>query len=424
MLPKFGSKITGALCVAAVCASFGAPLHARTLTNPDVKTMALLADFLAGNTPNFRERALKSKEYRYANEFDKPAILKRVEAQLRSEYEGFADVDGITLRVNANIGQYDAENGVYRISIFAPGIYFPYSNYALVMDNAADFHEWKIPVAEARKIREQSPYGDVIVEVTLLPFGVQPNNQRHVRGQITDVKVFEDRSGQLIHSAAIADDQKRDVQVGANAAPTLLDDEAVSVAGLTIGDDLEDITEALEDQGYTVLTYDGGLRFSSNPDRLDTGMGYYTFDGSENPYPYAVHMGPDLDCLDSSQLHSCGVVYADLETGASTSIVMVQNVTGTSKQDLVTTLFAKYGPASDKFNAYLWKKHAVDQYVWGAFEGNGAIKGHWFTEISGRKHWQVEAYVVEPTPQRKSVIVQINKVEGDNAVTGSGGVKF
>ena len=146
-------------------------------------------------------------------------------------------------------------------------------------------------------------------------------------------------------------------------------------------------------------------------------MGYYTFDGSENPYPYAVHMGPDLDCLDSSQLHSCGVVYADMKTGASTSIVMVQNVTGTSKQDLVTTLFAKYGPASDKFNAYLWKKHAVDQYVWGAFEGNGAIKGHWFTEISGRKHWQVEAYVVEPTPQRKSVIVQINKVEGDNAVT-------
>ncbi|PXW79471.1 hypothetical protein BZA02_10813 [Ruegeria sp. P4] len=125
--------------------------------------------------------------------------------------------------MNANIGQYDAENGVYRISIFAPGIYFPYSNYALVMDNAADFHEWKIPVAEARKIREQSPYGDVIVEVTLLPFGVQLNNQRHVRGQITDVKVFEDRSGQLIHSAAIADDQKRDVQVGANAAPTLLD---------------------------------------------------------------------------------------------------------------------------------------------------------------------------------------------------------
>ncbi|WP_227538555.1 plasmid mobilization relaxosome protein MobC [Tritonibacter mobilis] len=77
----------------------------------------------------------------------------------------------------------------------------------------------------------------------------------------------------------------------------------------------------------------------------------------------------------------------------STSIVRVQNVTGTSKQDLVTTVFAKYGPASDKSNAYLWKKHAVDQYVWGAFEGNGAIKGHWFTEISGRK-WSSPLKVV------------------------------
>ncbi len=117
------------------------------------------------------------------------------------------------------------------------------------------------------------------------------------------------------------------------------------------------------------------------------------------------------------------MVYFDPTTRLVESIALLQNAVGTSKQDIVSTLFERFGPAGDRFNAYLWRTHAVDQYVWGSFT-EAKLRNHSFTEISGPKHWQIEAFIAEPTPQRKTVIVQINSIAGDTAITGDGGIKF
>jgi len=151
----------GASAIAA-CIAFSAPsASAAIIDNPDDKTIQALASYLSGQTPNFREQALKSPEYRRANEFDKPTVLADVEARFRSEYEGFATLDGLQLRVGARLGEFDAAEGVYRISAFEPGTYFPFkAGHQLILDNAPDFYEWELPVAEARKVRELSPYGN------------------------------------------------------------------------------------------------------------------------------------------------------------------------------------------------------------------------------------------------------------------------
>lgn len=412
----------------ALCAALSiTPAIARTIDNPDDKTIELLADYLAGNTPNFREQALGDFEYRRANEFDKPQVLEAIEDRLRAEYEGFAEVEALQLRVRGDIGQFDAAAGVYRISVFKPGTYFPFrGGYGLYLDNAADFYEWALPVAEARKVREISPRGDVVVELIVTPFGVAPNDHRHVRGQVIGMKLFEQRSGQLLHEVALPADQRKSIDSAAAQKPSSVDEEAMVLAGVRLGMDMDEARAVLTDAGFDVGEELGvSFRFSTYADGLRRELDSSVLGVSQDQmqFPHADHFTPDLHCGDDTQVHSCGIVYYDRETRTVESIALLQNAVGTSKQDIVTALSEKFGPAGDRFNAYLWRKHAVDQYVWGGFT-EAKIRNHDFTEISGPKAWQVEAFIAEPTPQRKTVIVQINRIPEAQSVTGDGGIKF
>ncbi|NSX57043.1 hypothetical protein [Parasulfitobacter algicola] len=425
------SSAKRALMGAALAASLLiSPLLARTIDNPDADTIGLLAAFLSGNTPNFREEALKAQAYRRANEFDKPAVLNRIEARLRAQYQGFAELDGLRLRVNASIGPYDAAAGVYRISTFKPGVYFPFRPYALLLDNAADFYEWSLPIAEARKIREISPRGAVTIEMLVLPFAVAPDDQRQVRSQIVSMKMFERRSGQLLHEVTLPESAYRQMRVGTDAAPVMIPQDQIALAGVSLGMDGEVAKALLRDAGFAIFDdLRDSFRISTAADTIDFGVQTtLLFDDTlflNNPVDrYALHFGSQLDCRDSNQVHSCGVVKLHPEDGTVTSMALLQNAVGTSKQDVVTALFDRYGPAADRFNTYVWQTHATDQYVWGGVSTGSYDAAHDFSEISGPRHWQIEAFVMEPTPDRKTVIVQINAVNDPNAVTGSGGIKF
>lgn len=428
MFYKSLRDIAGASAIAICVALSSAPATAAIIDNPDDKTIQALAAYLSGQTPNFREQALKSPEYRRANEFDKPTVLADIEARFRSEYEGFATLDGLQLRVGARLGEYDAAAGVYRISAFEPGTYFPFkAGHQLILDNAPAFYEWELPVAEARKVRELSPYGNAVVELVVIPFGTAPNDKRHVRAQVVSMKLYEQRTGQLLHEMALATDQHKSVQSAAAQKPSRVDDTKVVLAGLSIGMSVDEAKAALKDAGYAI----GGelrrsFRFSTYADGLEANIiNTLLVSPTEEQmrFPHMAHFSLDLNCGDDAQIHSCGIVYFDPDTLTVESAALLQNAVGTSKQDIVTALFEKYGPAGDRFDAYIWRKHAIDQYVWGAF-AEGLKDTHNFSDISGPKHWQVEAFIAEPTPQRKTVIVQINGIAGENAVTGGGGVKF
>lgn len=422
MLTFFRMTVAGLLAAYLIAA---APLmaQARILQNLDNETVGLLANFLASETPNFRERALNTREYRQANEFDKPQVLERIEARMRSEYEGFADIDGIKLRVSTKIGQYDAAAGVYRIDLFSPGGYFPFGRYGLTLDNASDFHEWELPVAEARRIRELSPFGNMVAEIVLRPFGVAPDDQNQVRTQIIDLKLFEQRSGRLVHTKVVPPAEYRNIQVASNTGPSMLQAEKVSLAGISIGMGVEDAKAVLEGAGYRISQDAGnGSVFFTTAGKDVPYLGQLTTD--ERLIPGSLAYGLNLDCRDDDQIQSCGRLRYDQEAKTVVNMALLQIAVGTSKQDIVTALFQKYGPATDRFDTSLWRRHLADQYVWGGFVEGRDVPATDFTPISGPKHWQVEAFLMEPDTRRKAVIVQINKVGGSSAVTGAGGVKF
>ncbi|MCG3267165.1 hypothetical protein [Yoonia sp. I 8.24] len=431
MLSTFFSRTMTASALAICVALTNTPLHAQTYIAPDDQTVALLAAYLSDNTPNFREDALASREYRRANEFDKPQVLQDVEDNLRTQYERIAEIGGLELRVSGNIGQYDAASGAYRISVFEPGTYFPFAgDHALHLDNAADFYEWELPVAEARRVRELSPRGGVVLELSIVPFAITPNNPHHIRTQIVALKMFERNSGQLLYETSLPEDAHKDIQTAAAQTPDIIDQSQLELVGVHIGMPVADALEALRSEGYAVGDDLNVLyRFSTYEDGLDEQL--LPFGVSPSPeymriraaFPHSAHFTPDLTCGDDTQLHSCGVVYFDPSTREVQSIALLQNATNVTKQDLVSTLFERFGSASDRFTGYLWKNFAADQYVWGG-AADAEIYNHSFTEISGPNHWQVEAIIAEPTTDRKTVIVQINQAAPQAVVSGNGGIKF
>ncbi len=410
------SLLKTAAASALLCAALLGSAQARVIDNPDTETIGQLAAFLAGNTPNFREDALASREYRRANEFDKPEVLDTVEARLRSEYEGMADIEGINLRVSGNIGQYDAAAGVYRISVFAPGVYFPFRPYALILDNAEAFHEWELPIAEAQRIRELSPSGRVTIEMQVRPFGVGPDDQREVRTQIVEMRMFEQSSGQLLHEISLPAEEYRAIANSEAAQIRMMDNETLELLGIRFGMSMEEVEAILADEGFetSVRGFGNLLLFTTAGQEILEAEG---------------HFGDELDCEDGTRLHRCGIVRFEMSNSdfivhGVTSVVLMQSAVDTSKQDVVNALFNQFGPASDRFSERLWGSYAVDQYVWGGFTKSNLIPARGLTRLSGSRHWQVEAVIAEPESDRKVVIVQINLVEGEDAVTGGGGIEF
>ena len=175
------------LFAAAVFLSQALSAGAATIENPDDDQIVSLYHFLAGDPPNFEQQARQDYDYRSANEFDKPAVLKRLIAQSRARYEGNADIDLIILRTNSRFGDYNADLGGFQFDIFKPGIYFPFGpgrRYGLTMENAADFRTWELPVSEARDIRETAPRGNLTFEISIRPFGATQTRDKHIRGQV------------------------------------------------------------------------------------------------------------------------------------------------------------------------------------------------------------------------------------------------
>ncbi|MEO1181799.1 MAG: hypothetical protein AAFX51_13325, partial [Cyanobacteria bacterium J06636_28] len=61
-----------------------------------------------------------------------------------------------------------------------------------------------------------SQFGNMIAEILLRPFGVAPDDQNQVRTQVIDLKLFEERSGQLVHSKLVPEAEYRDIQVASS----------------------------------------------------------------------------------------------------------------------------------------------------------------------------------------------------------------
>lgn len=409
-------------------------LWADTIENPTDEQFVSLYHFLAGDPPNFEQEARNDYSYRRANEFDKPAVLKQLIAQKRALYEGNADVDLILLRTNSRFGEYNPDLGGYQFDIFKPGVYFPFGpgrRYGLTMENAADFRNWVMPVAEAKAIRDVAPHGNLTFEISIRPFAVADTREKHIRGQIVEVKAFAHRGNRLVHEAALDPSEYR-VIAGADSPvdERALEDGKVAIRGVQLGTAKAEFESWLADNGYQAKVGGRQIRFGTNAEsiNLHNSSGTLSATGSTRYDPVSAGVfGKDFDCRTvDDRLHSCGIARFDKD-GALVSLVLMQSAVGVTKQQIVSSLNKAYGSPSDRMNVYVMNAFRGEQFVWGLSATELGRNATNLTDVSGPKHWQVEAMISEPSTERIVVFVQINRISApatDGAIAGGGQIKF
>lgn len=406
-------------------------LEAETIENPTDEQVVSLYHFLAGEPPNFEQEARVDYDYQSADEFDKAAVLKQVIAQKRALYESNADIDLILLRTNSRFGDYNADLGGYQFDIFKPGVYFPFgrNRYGLTMENAADFRNWVMPVSEAREVRNIAPRGRLTFEISIRPFAVTGTREKHIRGQIVDVKAYAQQGNRLVYEASLDTSEYRAI-AGADspADERALDAETVAIQGVQLGTQQADFQKWLSDNGYNENSakWTGYTFFGTNTESIRFHKSASSFVGASDYDPDSFGVfGKNFDCRSADdRLHSCGVARFD-ENGALMSLTLMQSAVGVTKQQIVSSLNKSYGSPSDRLNVFVMNAFRGEQLVWGQSSTELGRKATSLSDVSGPKHWQVEALISEPSTERIVVFVQINAISAsDGAVAGGGQIKF
>lgn len=107
------------------------------------------------------------------------------------------------------------------------------------------------------------------------------------------------------------------------------------------------------------------------------------------------------------------------------SLTLMQSAVGVTKQQIVSSLNKSYGSPSDRLNVFVMNAFRGEQFVWGLSSTGLGRKATSLSDVSGPKHWQVEALISEPSTERIVVFVQINAISAsDGAVAGGGQIKF
>lgn len=438
---------------------------AYTVENPTEFDIEAIYRHLAADPPDFDTAARQTDAYLRANEFERADALAREKDRLKQQYDALAEADLINIRLNARLSEYDSEKGVYYIDSFDDGSYIPFGDYGLSFDNAATFREWSLPVDRAQEVRELSPDGRISAVIQARPFGLSPKGGRMLRGQIVSLKLYvEDR---LLHEVEIPESEYRAIErPGSEAAKgSEIAAEKHNVLGIPIGLDLDETLAQLQDAGFsnhvTMTARDEftPTAFATSPDsltRIDPAPEQaqtVTEDGEPDIAAILANqearrneiydsimegrsgrsflldgLGEKLDCNGTADiLPSCGYVLSDAE-GKTRSIILLQQAAGASKSAVTQSLIDKYGSPTDRFPATLLRAARGEQLVWGLASNELADKVGDITDISGHRHWQIEAVISEPEPGRTAVLVQINDVPfgalGDGTGTKAGQIKF
>ena len=195
------------------------------------------------------------------------------------------------------------------------------------------------------------------------------------------------------------------------------------------GMSLEAFEAWMEERGHQSRSATGGgfreVRFGTNAQSIDyhNSDGTLRATGNVNFDPISAGVfGKDLDCrtIDDS-LHRCGMARFTLE-GELVSLIVLQQAMGVTREQIVSSLNESYGSPADRMDALVLDGFfRGEQYVWGASSTAQDGSSTSFTNISGPRHWQVEAALVEPTAERIAVIVQINRIATAAAGSGAAG---
>ena len=126
--------LTGCLGLA-----LAAPLAAETYTDPDRAWWTGFLDAVDGRAPDLEALARQDPDYLAADEFTRDAVLARVMARLQAQQPRIDPATAeVVLSIGATLGDFDAGQGGFPVSIFTP-------NSRLPLDSGRElfFRNWK-----------------------------------------------------------------------------------------------------------------------------------------------------------------------------------------------------------------------------------------------------------------------------------------
>lgn len=454
------------------------PSQAREIINPDDVQIDLLYRFLASDPPDFASEAKKSYEVRSANEFDRPNVARQIENNMRRDFDLMKDVDVIRIRTRAKLSEYDGDRGGFYISALNPGTYFKYGNIQYTFENTDEFHLWEVPVGDARYIVEQLGYGrDVVVDIKTRPFAVDAVRGRKLRTQVIGLDIYSQKTNQQFASLSLPEDQYRKITIAGLESESTLSPDQLSILGLSFDKSFDEVVDWAVENNFAMFSFEdkkseprigveggktikemiaeenkpsGGILGTSKASyypRLYVGSDERSFqiqlvkggwagarefaDGGA----YSI-FGSNLDCLSPQNLGvKCGVIQfwgsdADDKTTPDSirRITFAQSASGITREQVVAKLTEKYGPPSDNKSVSVFDTYRGNMLIWGRSRQHPDSENQiYFTRETWTQNWEVEAYIIEPSGDRITIITQINVFPPSDITTaseGNGTIKF
>lgn len=102
-------------------------LGPRELSHPEDLQMVMLGYRLQGRVPPLAEWAAAQPGVKYANEFERAALLAQETARFQDIFDATAGVGRLRLNVNSRLSEYDAGRGGFYVDAYLPGSGFTFA---------------------------------------------------------------------------------------------------------------------------------------------------------------------------------------------------------------------------------------------------------------------------------------------------------
>ncbi len=441
-------------------------VQAREIFNPDDTQIDLMYRYLASDPPDFRSEAKKTYEVRRADEFNRPNVARQVENNMRRDFELMKDVDVLRIRAHGKLSEYDSDRGGFYVSALSPGTYFKYGTVQYIFENPDYFHLWKVSTGNARLVVEQLGYGrNVALDIRTRPFAVDAAQGRKIRAQVIGLDIFSAKTKKHLGTINLPEDQYREIMVAGLEPESILTPDKLNILGLSHDMTYSQVIDWAVNSGFAMFSFkdsgkasrtgaDGGkilkqqfsqelpylpdLFLSSDNQSFKLKQIKGGWDGSlefGDGGEYSI-FGSKFDCMSPKNLGvKCGFVdfvgsdATDEEKPESVKrITFAQSASGVTREQIIAKLTEKYGTPSDNKSAIIFDQYRGNMLVWGRIRQHPESDVQmYFTRETWTQNWEIEAYIIEPSEDRITVITQINVFPSDQEATisgGNGAIKF
>ena len=172
----------------------------QVLVSPSELQVAAAFYQIIGMEPPFDEWAKADQRARSANEFDRPAIVSRVQQELVLAAQAVAGVGYFQINTNSRFGEYDMTSQGFRLQALDSNRYYSWNykskTYKLTLENGNEAQLWKIPVEDAKVVVEMNNYRQVDLRMKIKIVGAVPDERGGIlKGKIESYEVFDRHDG-------------------------------------------------------------------------------------------------------------------------------------------------------------------------------------------------------------------------------------